>query len=91
MKDFSKATPRPWEKITQSNEVIVLRKGHIELARFNPNIDEGEINAELAQIAVNNFDKMKEVIGNALANQEQYGYLTDQTQNEIKQLLESLK
>lgn len=72
MKDFSKATPRPWTLTHNSWETTSLygadgdSLGHI---RINSDVTEDtqdrwetekEANAELIVTAVNNFNKMKE-------------------------------
>lgn len=95
MKDFSKATPRPWQRndrgyIRSSEEVPICRM--FSDAYFM----NYEANAELIVTAVNNYDKMKEALTMSylLLNEVNQPVAStphrDELLKDIKSLLESL-
>lgn len=103
MKDFSKATPRPWEiepHSTIDKEFSIRKTKYANILYVDyDDVDheEQDANADLIVTAVNNFDKMKEALTTCETLLSAFNYGTEAPPartaflNDLKQLLESLK
>lgn len=83
-----KATPRPWKKYHQINNIYLIDSGRTNLG----SVDMKKEDVELAIKAVNNHDALLEACKEALNNLERlndsgFGPVTDMASNKTYQLL----